>query len=219
MNAHTLINHPIQNFLAAHPADFFPEVPNVIEEEFIEINSDELERLMYGEEKTPTFTHDPSLGEVRVASRATPLLLEKTEVTGTLTSRIFALADDTEGCATQAEWREKIKQHPAYSRVFEEIFHAHCHNNLTQIFDRLEGVGCEVYFNKATAELTLGLNLKKMRKGFGEHIKLKDIRNKKALNMVNDIGHLSLALKEPEAEVAEMITPTFFLTLQLSNTI
>jgi len=137
------------------------------------------------------------------------------EPQGTLSSRIHCIADESEGCITQSEWRERAKAHPAFAIINDELQLAFDTGALTAKFDELEKIGCEVFFDKSKSVMTLGLNLAKLRKGFNEISQLVDLRNKRVLNLVN--GHNPLIDRNVAHVVPQLEALTFFVTFELGS--
>ena len=96
---------------------------------------------------------------------------------GTLSSRICQIAHDCLHVDLQVEFREMAMSHPAIDKVFDEIRQEFEEGRMIQIMDRLEEIGCEVYYDKQQKRLTLGLNKKNLFKHFNEHSRVIDLRN------------------------------------------
>jgi len=141
------------------------------------------------------------------------------EMQGTLSSRIRSLTCDVVEGMTQHEWRAKAIEHPAYPLIFEELKAAHDFKILDKVMDQLEALGCIVTYDRSTAQLTVGLNINNLCKGFTERMAMVDVRNKRLIDQANGIGPLD-RLMEPQSklEVGDIqISPTYFLTFNLKD--
>jgi hypothetical protein len=196
--------HPINQFLADHSDQWAQD-----------IDLSRLDEVIFQEEESHLIKQ--GLSAVRV-TRVGQGLPEIREVKGTLTSRLNCLLDETTGCITQAEWREKAKVHPAYELIYAELREAFDTQELTQKFDVMEKFGVEVYYDRGTKLLTLGLNASKIRKGFSEVISMKDIRNKRALDIINNVGFGLLKEDDNKPESVAPQAATFYITFQLGDT-
>lgn len=141
------------------------------------------------------------------------------EMQGTLSSRIRSLTRDVVEGITQHEWRAMAIEHPAYPLIFEELKAAHDSKILDKVMDRLEALGCIVTYDRSTGQLTLGLNINNLCKGFTERIEMMDVRNKRLIDQANGIGPLDRFV-EPQSKLQVgdiQISPTYFLTFNLKD--
>lgn len=132
---------------------------------------------------------------------------------GTLSSRICQIAHDCLHVDLQAEFREMAMSHPAIGKVFDEIRQEFEEGRMIQIMDRLEAIGCEVYYDKQQMKLTLGLNKKNLFKHFNEHSRVIDLRNRQGISIVNGIN--PMYDKEPKHQVPELVTKSYYLVIDL----
>lgn len=132
---------------------------------------------------------------------------------GTLSSRICQIAHDCLHVDLQAEFREMAMSHPAIGKVFDEIRQEFEEGQMIQIMDRLEAIGCEVYYDKQQMKLTLGLNKKNLFKHFNEHSRVIDLRNRQGISIVNGIN--PMYDKEPKHQVPELVTKSYYLVIDL----
>ena len=132
---------------------------------------------------------------------------------GTLSSRICQIAHDCLHVDLQAEFREMAMSHPAIGKVFDEIRQEFEEGRMIQIMDRLEAIGCEVYYDKQQMKLTLGLNKKNLFKHFNEHSRVIDLRNRQGISIVNGIN--PMYDKEPKHQVPELVTKSYYLIIDL----
>lgn len=132
---------------------------------------------------------------------------------GTLSSRICQIAHDCLHVDIQAEFREMAMSHPAIDKVFDEIRQEFEEGRMIQIMDRLEAIGCEVYYDKQQMKLTLGLNKKNLFKHFNEHSRVIDLRNHQSISLVNGIN--PMYDKEPKHQVPELVTKSYYLVIDL----
>jgi hypothetical protein len=207
-HAETLMSHPIHKFLADDLADI--ERDHHVELVEHDFDLSDLESLMETEDENARL----GLGKVRSTEVDSPLK-PVPELRGTLNSRLNCLLDETVGCITQAEWREKAKVHPAYELIYAELREAFFAGTMDRTFDSMEKFGVEVYFDRSCNLLTLGLSMTKMRAGFGEVIVMKDLRNKRALDIINEVGFGLLKDEETKPESIAPQTATFYITFQL----
>lgn len=132
---------------------------------------------------------------------------------GTLSSRICQIAHDCLHVDLQAEFREMAMSHPAIDKVFDEIRQEFEEGRMIQIMDRLEAIGCEVYYDKQQMKLTLGLNKKNLFKHFNEHSRVIDLRNHQSISLVNGIN--PMYDKEPKHQVPEVVAKSYYLVIDL----
>ncbi len=206
----TLENHPVSNFLFNDPSELCTLSHMDFNSHDIDLSV--LESLMAIEDENAQL----GLSKVRVI-RGQSTIRPVPELKGTLTSRLNCLVDESHGCITQAEWREKAKVHPAYELIYAELADAHATGTLEQKFDAMEKFGVEVYFDRASELLTLGLNVTKIRAGFGEVITMKDLRNKRTLDIINEVGFGLLKDEESKPESLIPQAATFYITFQLGG--
>lgn len=132
---------------------------------------------------------------------------------GTLSSRICQIAHDCLHVDLQAEFREMAMSHPAIDKVFDEIRQEFEEGRMIQIMDRLEAIGCEVYYDKQQMKLTLGLNKKNLFRHFNEHSRVIDLRNHQSISLVNGIN--PMYDKEPKHQVPDLVTKSYYLVIDL----
>lgn len=132
---------------------------------------------------------------------------------GTLSSRICQIAHDCLHVDLQAEFREMAMSHPAIGKVCDEIRQEFEEGRMIQIMDRLEAIGCEVYYDKQNKKLTLGLNKKNLFKHFNEHSRIIDLRNRQSISLVN--GFNPTYDKEPKHQVPDLVTKSYYLVINL----
>lgn len=139
---------------------------------------------------------------------------------GTLSSRIRQLAHDCTDVTLQGEFRALAEAHPTYPKIREEVTAAFVvgGQQRNQMFDYLESLGCTVAFDKANGKVSLGLNKGLLNKGFIEHSRLVDLRNKNGIDAVNGQFHNLFQEKEPvRHEPTAVEYKTFYLTLDVSK--
>jgi len=203
-------NHPIQNFLL----DSIDQLHEQCEREDLQ----SMRANAHG--YTSLEVNDRAVVMSSEVARAVPLPVPPV-TRGTIRSRLYSIADDSTGCETQGAWREKAKSHPAYLPIYQELREAYEAGQLPQMFDRLEGMGFEVYYDREATLMTIGLNLAKLRAGFKEVTEVRDLRNKKALDVVNNVRHSVIdTLHVADTEiVVEPFNPSYYLTFDLSGTL
>lgn len=205
MNA--LANHPIAQFLM----DREPSRPVVSFRTPVQIDETALERLMIQEETTPKFTG--TVGTVRIVERNSDGISQSKPAEGNLTSRIFSLLEATRGCILQAEFQDKVIDHPAFALIRDELREAHTNGTLDQKFDLIEATGATLTFEKWRGLVSIGLNERKMRGAITELTRMVDLRNKRLINHLNGVTSLDI-FKEPRdtpVEKVEMST-TYFVS-------
>lgn len=132
---------------------------------------------------------------------------------GTLSSRICQIAHDCLHVDLQTEFREMAMSHPAIDKVCDEIRQEFEEGRMIQIMDRLEAIGCEVYYDKQQKKLTLGLNKSKLFKHFNEHSRVIDLRNRQSISLLNGIN--PMCDKEPKHQVPDLVTKSYYLVIDL----
>ncbi len=132
---------------------------------------------------------------------------------GTLSSRICQIAHDCLHVDLQTEFREMAMSHPAIDKVCDEIRQEFEEGRMIQIMDRLEAIGCEVYYDKQQKKLTLGLNKSKLFKHFNEHSRVIDLRNRQSISLLNGIN--PVYDKEPKHQVPDLVTKSYYLVIDL----
>lgn len=133
---------------------------------------------------------------------------------GTLSSRICQIAHDCLHVDLQTEFRKMAMRHPAIGKVCDEIRQEFEEGRMIQIMDRLEGIGCEVYYDKQEKKLTLGLNKSKLFKHFNEHSRVIDLRNRQNISLVNGINPMC-DVGEPKHQVPDLVTKSYYLIIDL----
>ena len=132
---------------------------------------------------------------------------------GTLSSRICQIAHDCLHVDIQAEFREMAMSHPAIDKVCDEIRQEFEEGRIVHLMDRLEEIGCEVYYDKQQKKLTLGLNKSKLFKHFNEHSRVIDLRNRQNISLVNGIN--PTYDKEPKHQVPDLVNKSYYLVIDL----
>jgi len=132
---------------------------------------------------------------------------------GTLSSRICQIAHDCLHVDLQTEFREMAMSHPAFVKICDEIRQEIEEGRMIQIMDRLEAIGCEVFYDRKEKKLTLGLNKKNLFKHFNEHSRVIDLRNRQGISIVNGVN--PMYDKEPKHQVPELVTKSYYLIIDL----
>ena len=174
------------------------------EDDFLDLS--DLERVMDQEEqrkKGIIVKHERTLSGAKIIDHGK----------GTLSSRICQIAHDCLHGDIQAEFREMAMSHPAIYKVCDEIRQEFEEGRIVHLMDRLEEIGCEVYYDKQQKKLTLGLNKSKLFKHFNEHSRVIDLRNHQSISLVNGIN--PIYDKEPKHQVPEMMTKSYYLVIDL----
>lgn len=132
---------------------------------------------------------------------------------GTLSSRICQIAHDCLHHDLQSEFRKMAMSHPAFEKICEEIRSEVENGFIGSLLDRLEGIGCEVFYDRKEKKLTIGLNKSKLFKHFNEHSRVIDLRNKDGINAVNGVNPFIESV--PKHQVPELVTRSYYLVIDL----
>jgi hypothetical protein len=193
-----LNQHPIFATLANSAAELIA----------VNIDDQELERIM---------NKEAGILGVRVMTTI-PFDLAVKPVAGTITARIRTLLGDVEKAMLQDDFRSRVADHPAYDHIVRETREAYDEGKLSQLFDKLEGIGVIVGFDKKTSKVSFGLNAMKMNTGIREHTKMYSSKDKRSLDFVNSDHGSLLGAIHPNEELVGVVgtmTTTYYLTFDV----
>lgn len=135
---------------------------NMVQERYLIKDMAELDRVLSRVEISKDLA-DYDMKEVRRLSPPGPTW-PSTVWEGTLVSRIFSLAEDTAGFPSHGDWQGFSAKHPAYEGIRKELQSLKSDRRLDTAMDTLEGIGCQVGYDKTTRRFTVGMDLSVMRK-------------------------------------------------------
>lgn len=160
---------------------------------------------------------DESISPVKMKTSATLTCRPLNQPQGSLSSRIRCIAHELEEGMGQADWRLRAVSHPAYALIEDELKAAYANGDLDAKMDTLESIGCIVTYERVSTKLTIGLSAEGVTRGFTEHSKLVDLRNKHLLDTINNVSPLDRFKEESVPTEIPRLSTTYYLTITLSE--